>query len=341
MSKLGRLNALPRVQLGHTPTPLEAMANLGRSLGLAALHTKRDDCTGLAFGGNKVRQLEFYLGDALDKGADTIMITGATQSNFARLTAAAAARLGLSCHIQLEHRVERSDSLYQKSGNVLLNQIFGATLHYYARGEDESGADRHLGEIAEQLRTQGKHPYIIQLSPGHSPLGALGYVAAAEELLAQLAARDLHIDNIVVGSGSGHTHGGLLFGLRALGSTIRVTGICVRRAADLQRERITARCEEIGQLLAMDSPVKPSDIVVSDEVLAPGYGCLNPATVEAIQRTARLEGLLLDPVYTGKVVAGLIREASDHKDEQFLFWHTGGTPALFAYEKDLTTAPAP
>ncbi len=329
---LGRLDELPRARLVHAPTPLEALPNLTARLGGARLLVKRDDCTGLAFGGNKVRQLEFYLGAAQARAADTVLITGAVQSNFARLAAAAARRLGMEIHIQLEERVPKTDPAYRNSGNVLLDRLLGATLHAYPAGEDEAGADRRLREIAAGLEAQGRRPYVIPLAPGHAPLGALGYVDAAREILAQAAAQDLALDEIVVSSGSGHTHGGLLFGLRALGCPARVTGVCVRRPAAAQRPRIESRCREIAELLEAAPVVAEDDVHLIDEFLAPGYGQLNAATVEAMEWAARTEGLILDPVYTGKTFAGFIQRAREAgAGRTLLFIHTGGTPALFAY----------
>ena len=335
----GSLGKFPRQRLCRLPTPLEAMPNLGGALGGARVHVKRDDCTDLAFGGNKVRQLEFYLGEARLQGADTILITGAVQSNFVRLAAAAARKSGMDCHIQLEERVPRDDPLYRNSGNVLLDRILGATLYSYPEGEDEAGADRRVAEIAGELKGRGRRPYIIPLGPGHPPLGALGYVVAAKELLEQMAARRLLIDEVVVPSGSGHTHGGLLFGLRALGSPVRVTGVCVRRNAGPQKERIRDRCREIAGdgLLGTENPVADGDIRVIDDFLAPGYGRLNPPTLEAIRMAGSLEGLILDPVYTGKTMAGLIHRArSSGPGSSFVLMHTGGTPAIFAYGAELT-----
>ncbi len=331
-AELGRLDAFPRVRLGHGPTPLEQMANLAAQTGGGRLYVKRDDCTGLAFGGNKVRQLEFYLGEAESRNADTVLITGAVQSNFVRTAAAAAAKLGMDCHIQLEERVPDTDAQYRTSGNVLLDKLFGATLHSYPDGEDETGADRRLGEIAANLEAQGRRPYIVPLAPGHKPLGALGYVIAAREIAKQLAADDIVIDEIVVASGSGHTHAGLLFGLRALGHDVPVTGICVRRDTTAQQARIADRCREIADLLDIRSPVADGDIRLIDDFLAPGYGQLNPPTMDAIAAAARAEGLILDPVYTGKVMAGFLQRTRQRgKEGSLLFIHTGGAPALFAY----------
>ncbi len=336
---LGCLDDLPRVALGHGPTPLEAMPNLARRFDGVALLVKRDDCTGLAFGGNKVRQLEFYLGEARAEGADTVLITGAVQSNFVRLAAAAARKLAMDCHVQLEERVPKTDPLYRGSGNVLLDRVLGAAIHAYPEGEDEAGADTRLQEIAAGLTAAGRRPYVIPLAPGHKPLGALGYVVAAREMLTQIRELGLAVDEIVLPSGSGNTHAGLLFGLRALGSSIRVTGICVRRPAAAQRERIRARVDEIARLLVVEPQVVDPDIELRDEVLAPGYGRLNPATLDAIAAAARTEGLILDPVYSGKAMAGFLRSASDSAaGRTLLFLHTGGTPALFAYGDALADA---
>jgi len=316
------------------------MPNLAAHCGGPGLLVKRDDCNGLAFGGNKVRQLEFYLGAACAENADTILITGAVQSNFVRLAAAAARKLGMDCHIHLEERVASTNDGYRSSGNVFLDKLFGATLHSYPQGEDEAGADRELQSIATELRAAGKNPYIIPLAAGHPPLGAPGYVLAAAELLRQMQCQDIHVDEIFVGSGSGATHAGLLFGLRALGSKIAVTGVCVRRDATLQKPRILQTCEQIAALLQTESLVTGDDVQVTDAFLAPGYGVPNQATLDAIVTAAQTEALLLDPVYTGKAMAGFIRRARQlgESDGTLLFLHTGGVPAIFAYQGAIENA---
>jgi len=250
------LNRFPRVPMTHAPTPLEPMPNLGRDLGLSLL-VKRDDCTGIGFGGNKVRQLEYYLGAAQAENADTILITGAIQSNFVRTAAAMAGRLGMACHIQLEERVAGVSDVYRESGNVLLDHLLGARLHAFPEGENEAGADAALQALAGRLRDEGARPYVIPLGAGHPPLGSLGYVDAAIEIAAQLDATE-PIDEIIIASGSANTHAGLLFGLRALGRSIPVRGICVRREAGLQTGRVAQRVADIGALL--DLPVSFSDI---------------------------------------------------------------------------------
>jgi D-cysteine desulfhydrase family pyridoxal phosphate-dependent enzyme len=326
-----RLKTFPQALLGHAqPTPLERADRLSGELGVD-LWLKRDDVTGLGMGGNKVRQLAFYLGEALAEGADAILITGAVQSNFMRTAAAAGAKLGLSVYLQLERRVPSDDRLYQTGGNVFLDHLFGAETRSYPEGEDEAGADRALAQWAEELRAAGNKPYIIPLGPGHRPLGALGYCQAAAEYLAAAAEHTVH----VIASGSGASHAGLLFGLRALGCQDPVLGICVRRTAGAQIPRLFDRCREIGELLDMENPVHEDDIAVFDDALAPGYGQLSLAVAEAMLMMARLEGVVLDPVYTGKVFAGLLALRRRHiipDGERVCFWHTGGAPAVFAYQ---------
>ena len=339
IGSLGRFDAIARAKLVSGPTRLEAMPNLAKHCGGPPLHVKRDDCTGLAFGGNKVRQLEFYFGEALAENADAILITGAVQSNYVRMAAAAANKLGMSCHIQLEERVARSDDHYHRSGNVFLDKILGATLHSYPDGEDEKGADGQLEILANDLRAKGCRPYIIPLAFGHPPLGTLGYIVAAAELLEQADADDVAVDHVCVASGSGVTHAGLLFGLRALGSDLPVTGACVRRNAQKQTDRINKTCVQIAEILEIDNCVRESDIVLSDQFLAPGYGEAGPETLEAIVLAARLEGLLVDPVYTAKALATTIELARNGAaNKGVIFVHTGGIPAIWGYQATLEKA---
>jgi D-cysteine desulfhydrase/L-cysteate sulfo-lyase len=329
--------SFPKAELCHAPTPLERLENLSRALNGPKIFIKRDDCTGLAMGGNKARQLEYYLGQARAMQADTILITGAVQSNYVRMAAAAARCCAMDCHVQLEERVARRDHLYRNSGNVLLDRILGATIHSYPDGEDEAGADARLEELASDLRANGARPYVIHLSPGRDPLGALGYVTAAGEILDQITDREISITDFVVASGSGATHAGLLAGLRARGSAIRVWGICVRRGAGAQKERVADACRKLARMLKIDPVVSEEDVLVTDATLAPGYGMLNDATEKAIRLMAVNEGIFLDPVYTGKSAAGMIKLIESGEigktgpDAGVLFIHTGGTPALFAY----------
>lgn len=328
------LNRFPRARLAHIPTPLEPLPNLSKALGVGSLYVKRDDCTGLAMGGNKARQLDFYFGEAQAQGASAILITGARQSNYVRCTAAAAAKLGLRCVVQLEDRVKDMPAEYHRSGNVLLDHLLGAEIHTFPEGEDESGADRSLERLAEELVLQGERPYVIHLAPEHPPLGALGYVEAAGELMSQAAEQQVDFGSIVVASGSGQTHAGLLVGLRALGRhDIRVRGFCVRRNAEAQRRRVLGCAQAVTKLLGLGDLVRSDDVEVSDSQLGPGYGRHSEGSEEAIRMAARFEGLLLDPVYTGKAFAGMIALARNGalQDRPVAFIHTGGTPALFAY----------
>ena len=332
------LAAHPKVTLSHGETPLEPLNNLGRELGIS-LSAKRDDCTGLAMGGNKVRQLEYYLGRAAVADADAVLITGARQSNFVRLTAAAARRLGWLPVVQLEDRVANDDPVYRTSGNVLLDELLGARIHHFAEGENEAAADCNLDEIAEQLRAEGRRPFVIHLGIEHPPLGGLGYVEAASETWRQVQLAGTDPDYVVVPSGSGLTHAGFLVGARALGWPVTILGICVRRAAAQQRARVLQRAREIVGLLDLDVAIAEDDVIVDDAVLAPGYGRINEPTRAAIRRAAESEALLLDPVYSGRCMAGLLNFVEQSRiasGSEVIFLHTGGTPALFAYQGDLT-----
>ncbi|MCJ8324150.1 MAG: D-cysteine desulfhydrase family protein [Rhizobiales bacterium] len=324
----------PRVELSHTPTPLECLENLSQKLGGPKIWVKRDDCTGLAMGGNKVRQLEYYIGDAVSKGADTILTTGAMQSNQVRLTIAAARKLGLDVEVQLEERVGGRPQEYYNSGNPFLMKLMGAKIHHYADGEDEEGADRALYAYADEVSKAGKTPYVIPLSGDHIPYGSLGYVRCAEELVLQFHQRSLKIDGIILPTGSATTHAGILCGLRALNCNIPVYGFCVRRDQQSQAERVLAKAEKVAEMIGHPGIVTKQDIWTNDKMLYPGYGQLNDELEEAMRLAAVCEGLLLDPTYTGKTMAGLIDLIeSGHftPDQNIVFLHTGGTPALFGY----------
>jgi D-cysteine desulfhydrase family pyridoxal phosphate-dependent enzyme len=332
------LEKFPRARLALLPTALESMPNLSGELGGVQLFIKRDDCTGLALGGNKARQLEFYLGEALANGCDTVISTGAVQSNFVRMMAAGARKLGLQCHIQLEDRVPDMPEEYHVSGNVLLDQLFGARLHYYAYGEDEAGANARLQEIAGELEKAGRRPHVIDITADHVPVGALGYVDAAQELLRQVEERGINVDVVVLASGGAFTHVGMLVGLRALGCQAQVIGICVRRKASAQRQRVMHMARTLCEMLGKPNLLTPEDIWVDDAYLGSAYGQVPAATREAISLMAQSEGVLLDPVYTGKAFAGLLglaRQGQLKTGANVIFLHTGGTPALFAYRQAL------
>ena len=318
----------PRRRLISGTPPLERLANLSGRDGRAPILVKRDDLTGLGLGGNKVRKLEFYTGQALAQGCDTLVITGAVQSNYVRVTAAAACAAGL-------------DAGYRTGGNVLLDRMFGATLHHLPAEASEADADAGLDAIADALRAKGRNPYVIHLGAAFEPRGGLGYILAAREILDQIAQAGVSVTQVVTASGSGQTHSGLLTGLRLAGSTLPVTGVCVRRDAVQQQARITQICGNLGRLIGRPDLVGPDDIVVTDRFLGPGYGKNSPETWGAFLAAARQEGLLLDPVYTSKSFAGALAMADDRDamaGGAVLYLHTGGLPALFAYEAAIDEA---
>jgi L-cysteate sulfo-lyase len=330
---LEALDAYPRAKLVTAQTPLDPLARLSDHLGLD-LWIKRDDLTGLGMGGNKIRQLEYYIGAALAEQADTILITGAVQSNFVRSAAAAAARSGMKSVLQLEERVPGMGGDYYTSGNVFLSRLLGADHIHYPKGEDEVGADANLHDHAKRLRDQGRRPFVIPLGLDNKPLGALGYVNAAGEILDQ----GPEFDAIVVASGSGATHSGLLAGLRAYGSDVPVFGICVRRDAGQQKARMITLMGKIAGMLPGTDRVDDSEVLVWDGALSPGYGQVGPQTVAAMSMMAQFEGLFLDPVYTAKTFAGVLGLLSEGKIKpgaRVLFVHTGGQPALFAYQPEI------
>jgi len=328
-----RLEPFPRARLMSAETPVERLDRMSDLLGID-LWLKRDDLTGLGLGGNKTRQLEFYIGDALSKGADTVLITGAVQSNFVRSTAAAAARFGLKSVLQLEERVPDMGNVYYSSGNVLLAKILGAEHISYPLGEDEAGADNALHQRADDLRSEGRTPYIIHLGINNPPLGALGYVVGAAELNRQVS----DFDVALVPSGSGATHAGLLTGLRLAGQTAPVYGICVRRDQDLQQARMKTVLGKLAEMMNFDPALTMNDILTWDGALAPGYGVVGDTTREALNLMARTEGIFLDPVYSAKTFAGLLgllKEDRIQRGQKVIMLHTGGQPAIFGYQEQL------
>lgn len=315
---------LPRVSLAHLPTPLEEMPRLREALGGGPrLLIKRDDQTGLATGGNKTRKLEFLVAQALARGADTLITSAGAQSNHCRQTAAAAARVGLRCVVVLGgHPPPR----LQWNGNLLLMDLLGAEIRW-GGGRDW---DTALDEEAAALRADGVRLYVISVG-GSVPLGAAGYVAAVEELADQLVERDERVDRIVLLSGSGGTHAGLLVGVKALGLDARVEGMNNQAIAGLL-ERIKKLTDDTASYLGLDLSFSDEDFILYDACGAHGYGVITDAEREAIRLLARTEGLVSDPVYTGRALGALIdrmRQGVYRPDETILFWHTGGVAGLF------------
>ncbi|KHT32797.1 D-cysteine desulfhydrase [Pectobacterium carotovorum] len=327
------LARFPRLSLGHFPTPLEALPNLSAYLGGPTIYIKRDDATGLATGGNKTRKLEFLLADAQQQGADVIITQGATQSNHVRQTIAAAAKLGLKTKVLLEKRVEDYGEDYQRSGNVLLDNLLGGEIiDHLPAGTDMQQA---METLAESLRKEGLKPYVIP-GGGSSPVGALGYVACAEELLFQSSQQRLRIDHIVHATGSTGTQAGLVAGLVATNSQIPLLGISVRAPKAKQEENVYALAQRTWQLLGIPGELPRSAVQVNSDYVGKGYGIPTEGTLEALRLLAQLEGILLDPVYSGKGMAGLIdliRQGHFRADENIVFIHTGGSAGLFGYRQ--------
>ncbi len=325
------LARFPRVFLAHLPTPLERLDRLSKELGGPEIWIKRDDCTGLSTGGNKTRKLEFLMAEALAQGADTVITQGATQSNHARQTAAFAAKLGLACHILLEDRTGSNDANYNTNGNVLLDHLHGATTSRRAGGADMPAEMEHL---ADRLRAEGGKPYIIP-GGGSNPTGALGYVNCAFELVGQANDRGLLIDHIVTATGSAGTQAGLITGLKALNAGIPLLGIGVRAPKEKQEANVFALAQLTAEKLGCPAVVGRSDVVANCDYVGAGYGIPRADTLEAIRLFAQLEGILLDPVYSGKGAAGLIdlvRKGHFKKGQRVVFLHTGGAAGLFGYD---------
>jgi len=325
------LEKLPRFPLAYLPTPVESLPALARELGGPVLLIKRDDQTGLAFGGNKTRKLEFLVGQALAEGADTLVTVGAVQSNHCRQTAAAAARAGLKCELILNgNRPE------VPNGNLLLNNLLGATTHWIEREQRAS----KLRELPEQLRMRGRKPYVIPVG-GSNAVGATGYVVAMLELEEQLRARHQRVDHIVFGTSSGGTQAGIVLGARVAGFAGLLHGLSIDKN-DPEHEEYEIEVAQIANdcagYIGSNLRITQDDVKVVYGYKGEGYGIVGNLERQAIRLMARAEGIILDPVYAGRAfgaLVDLIRKGVFKPDETVLFWHTGGTPALFAYAREL------
>ncbi len=329
-----QLARFPRRRYAAGPTPLERLDRLTDHLRGPEMFVKRDDLQGLAAGGNKLRKLEFLVADALSRGADTLITGGAVQSNHCRLTLAVANREGLRCRLVLQEslaRGYRSDA----GGNNLLYRLLGAeSLRVIGEDADLEGA---MLEDGEALAAAGRHAYVIPVG-GSTPLGALGYVACAREILAQGMESGVAFDRVFCASGSAGTQAGLVAGMIGGGSDARVTGICVSRSSEQQEPRVHALAQGAAELLGMKREVPAEAVVALDGYRGPGYSLPTEEMREAVSLLARLEGILLDPVYTGKAMAGLLdlaRRGEIGPGEKVIFVHTGGSPGLFAYPEQV------
>lgn len=322
-----------RYRLAQLPTPIEHLKRLSAHLGGPTIWIKRDDQTGLGLGGNKTRKLEFLLADAIDRGCDTLVTAGAAQSNHCRQTAAAAAKAGLRCELVLGGEAKNPPE-----GNLLLDELFGAKVHW--TGMERRG--ERMEEVAASLRAAGRVPYIIPYG-GSNGVGAAGYVVAMAELVGQMNSQGVKFDRCVVASSSGGTQAGMVLGKKIARFDGEVTGISIdkgERGPDPFEEQMTDIANAAADRLGLDLRCSPSDFLVRYGYLGGGYGIVGEPEREAIRLMAALEGILLDPVYTGRAMGGLIDMI--HRKEipagaNVLFWHTGGAPALFAYARDLVT----
>jgi L-cysteate sulfo-lyase len=325
-----KLTTFPRVRITHSPTPLEFMPRLTEALGGPNLYIKRDDCTGLGTGGNKTRKLEFLMGEAQAQKADVIITQGATQSNHARQTVAIAAKMGMQCEILLENRTGFTEPEYKHSGNVFLDVLYGARVQEYPGGTDMNAA---MATVAEQLRAKGKRPYIIP-GGGSNAVGALGYVVCALEMVDQFNTLGLNVDHVVHATGSAGTQAGLVAGLQGSRSLIPVLGIGVRAPQPAQEQSVYNLAVKTAELLGVPGAVSRESVVANCNYVGDGYGVPTPGMVEAVTMLARLEGILLDPVYSGKGMAGLIdlcRKGFFKKGQNIVFLHTGGAVGLYGY----------
>jgi L-cysteate sulfo-lyase len=325
-----KLAKFPRIRLGHGPTPLEPMKNLSKLLGGPNLWIKRDDCTGLATGGNKTRKLEYLMAEAVAQGADTVITQGATQSNHARQTVAAACKLGMQSHILLEDRTGYTRAEYKKSGNVFLDTLMGASISEVPADTDMNAA---MERLAGELRAKGRKPYVIP-GGGSNAVGALGYVTCALELAQQANDMGLVIDALVHATGSAGTQAGLVVGMHGARTQIPVLGIGVRAPKPAQEQRVFDLACQTAELIGVKGAVAREDVVANCDYVGPGYGLPTPGMVEAVRLLARHEGILLDPVYSGKGMAGLIdlvRKGHFKKTDNVVFLHTGGAVALYGY----------
>ena len=325
------INNLPRIQINFLPTPLVELKRLADVLDGPRIFIKRDDLTGLALGGNKTRKLEFLLGEALSQNCDAVITGGAIQSNHCRQTAAAAAAVGLECHLALG-----GEQPAFPDGNLLLDYLFGAIIHWCG----EQGKGEQIPEIAEKLRSEGRKPYIIPYG-GSNAIGAIGFVAAVSELKEQLSAQNNKVDCVILPSGSGGTYAGITVGVDIYDLVMKVIGIGIDRGESGEppyESELATLANQIAEKLDIESRYTANKFQMRYKYFGEGYGVVGDLEREAIQLVAKYEGILLDPVYTGRAMGGLIdmiRNKEFTSSDTVLFWHTGGTPALFEYAREL------
>lgn len=329
---MSKLSSIARECITHSPTPLERLTQLSKHLNIN-LFIKRDDCTGLAGGGNKTRKLEYLIADAKQQGADTIVTVGGIQSNHARQTAAAAAKFGFGCELVLEDVAGTPKQDYYRNGNALLNRLFNAGIHYV--NNDES-CETVSDALIKKLQQQGRKPYFIPMG-GSNALGSLGYVRCANEIKRQAKQLNICFDRIILASGSAGTQAGLLAGLIDQQQAIPVLGICVSRSGTEQEKLVQSLLEETLLFINSDPSLANGKVHANGDYYGEGYGITTEKTRQAIELLAQKEGILLDPVYTGKAMAGLLdlcEKGAFKEGENILFLHTGGSQGLFAYQQE-------
>ena len=324
------LAKFPRRRYLLTRSPIEKLSRLSKRLGGPTIYMKRDDLLGPAGGGNKTRKLDFVVADAIEKGADTLITCGAVQSNHCRLTLAAAVQEGMPCHLVLEERVKGSYNPRAAGNNLLFHLMGVASITVVAGGSDMMAA---MQGVADRVTADGATPYII---PGgaSNEIGALGYVSCAEEILRQSFEEGIRIDRVVCASGSTGTHAGLLTGLYGNNSQIPVIGINVSRTKEVQEALVYELVEKVAAKVGIENPIPKETVVCFGDYVGPGYSQPTDSMIEAVRMLAETEAILMDPVYTGKAIAGLIdlvRKGFFDPDENVLFVHTGGSPALHVY----------
>jgi len=322
------LEKFERIKLGHFPTPIEHLKNITKYLGGPNIFIKRDDCTGLATGGNKTRKLEFLIPDAIKNKAELVVTVGAIQSNHARQTAAACALMGLKCLIVLEQRLKDPPEAYMKSGNVFLDKLFGAEIKICPKNEDVS---KYSEKLIKDIKSKGTNVYFIP-GGGSNAIGALGYVECLNEIIKEN--NKYNFTQIIHATGSSGTQAGLLAGKKYFDCNIPVTGICIRHKKDTQVDKVYIEAKKTCEKLRC-SILDKSDVILYDEYIGSGYGEPTESMIEATNLLAKKEAILLDPVYSGKGFAGLIgliRNKKFTKDDNVLFIHTGGAVSLSAYE---------
>ena len=322
------LEKFERIKLGHFPTPIEHLKNVTQYLGGPNIFIKRDDCTGLATGGNKTRKLEFLIPDAIKNKAELVVTVGAVQSNHARQTAAACALMGLKCLIILEQRVKDPPESYMNSGNVFLNKLYGADIKICPKNENFL---EYYEKTIKDLKAKGTNVYFIP-GGGSNPIGSMGYVECLNEIIKEND--KYNFSHIVHATGSSGTQAGLLAGRKYFNCNIPVIGICIRYEKKIQLDKVYTEAKKSCELLQC-KVLDKSEVIVYDEYIGPGYGEPSDEMIEATKLLAKKEGILLDPVYSGKAFAGLIglvKNKKFTKKDNVLFIHTGGSASLSAYE---------